>query len=163
MKKNIVKAVLYVFVASSVLVSVIARIGMSGLLSWFVDVPSLCWIIAGVLFTGLNFKLKDIFTVLLYPWHKEKVAVRPRYYKTVLGEVNKNIFRFALLAFVLGVYFIFTYYENLDIGRVSAGLLISLLPLLYSFVIMIFVVKPVETAINQIDRGQVQKPSGTFA
>ncbi|MBU2528363.1 hypothetical protein KKF70_03135 [bacterium] len=157
MKKNILKVIAYVFVVSSVIYSVIARIGMSGLLSWFVDVPSLCWIIIAILFTGLNFRLKDIFTVLLYPWHKDKVSARPQYYKTVLREANKNIFRFALLAFVLGVYFIFTHYENLDIGRVSAGLLVSSLPLLYSFVSMIFVIKPVETAISRIGEEEVQK------
>ncbi len=155
MRKNIVKVVLYVFVVIGVPFFIIGRIGATGFLMTFVDVPSLCWIILGVLFTGLNFRLKDIFTVLLYPWHKEKVEASPRYYKTVLGEVHKNIFRFALLAFVIGVFLCFSRIESA--WRLASGIMVGAIPLFYALVIMIFVVRPIETAISRIGEEELQK------
>lgn len=152
MKKNIVKVILYLFVALCVLFSVISRVGMRGLYV-FIDLPSLFWIILGILFTGLNSQLKDIFTVLLYPWRKDRVVERAQYYKTVLREVNKNIFRFVLLAFVLGVYCSFSCIEST--WCLVAGILRGIMPLFYAFVVLIFVVKPIETAIDRIGEEEV--------
>ncbi len=154
MNKNIEKVVLYAFVATGVLFSVIVRVGMSGLAA-FIDFPSLFWIIMGILFTGLNFQLKDVFTVLLYLLNRKTVAKRPQYYQTVLREVNKNIFRFALLGFVIGVFLCFTRIESA--WGLTAGIMVGAIPLFYALVLMIFVIKPIETVISQIDEEKVKK------
>lgn len=148
MKDKVMKAVLFLFVAVCVLFSVPARLGMRGLYS-LVDFPSLCWIILGILFTGLNFRLKDIFTVLLYPVNRKTVAERPQYYEVILKKVNSNIFRFALLAFVMGVYFCFSRIEST--WNLISGIFCGTIPLFYALVIMIFIIKPIETAIKQME------------
>jgi len=157
MKAKVIKAVLFLFIVVVVLFSVILRVGTQKLygvfdfplLYGFFDLPSLIFIILGISFTGLNFRLKDIFTVLLYPINKDKISLKPKYYNVVLRNVNRNIFRFALLAFVLGVYFCFSRIEST--WNLISGIFCGTIPLFYAFVIMIFIVKPIETAIKQME------------
>jgi len=142
------KLFLYFFVSCFSILLVISCVGCNGL-GALIDIPSIVILFLGIFFTGINFKITDVFIVLLYPWKKKIILQRREYFLRIVQLIRWNIFAFSIMFFMISLFFIASISERYThISDYLRAFAVSSFPLFYSIIISIFVLNPIQIAIK---------------
>jgi len=134
------------------------RMGISNFSSLF-ELPYFFFIILGVLYTGIFYEFANIAEVILFPFYRRRIFLKPDRYKVIVKTLEKNILLFSILgsilSFVTAMGTVKT--DFVELKFLWSVLATSLLPFFYGLLIVIFILIPIDIKIEKVESSFIHK------
>ncbi len=138
----------YITTIILILFSLIVSLGFNNLNLWSYFDPSIILTLIGAsIFTLVNFKISDILSLIkALISNKEIDSNFLESKKAIINTFWKNIISFSFIIFIM---IIILSFGNLDTSKLGPRIAITLIAPLYCLIIKLFIVLPIETALDK--------------
>ena len=134
------------------------RMGVNNFFSLF-QLSYFFFVILGVLYTGIFYEFSNIAEVILFPFYRRKIFLRPDKYRVIVKTLEKNILLFSSLGSVLSFITAMGTLKSdfVELKFLWQVLATSLLPLFYGLLVIIFIFIPIDIKIEKVETSFIHK------